>query len=77
VAGKRIEAPKGKQLMSYEDALEILSRDEAFKATVSAMNTLLLAKGVYAPEEFEFQFRQAAQRQIRKRNSANHAPSGA
>jgi len=77
MAGMRIEAPKGKKLISYEDALEVLSRDEAFKATVSAMNTLLLAKGIYSAEEYEFHFRQAAERQLRKRNSANHAPSGA
>jgi hypothetical protein len=31
------------------------------------MNTLLLAKGIYSAEEYEFQFRQAAERQIRKR----------
>lgn len=59
--------PDGKRLISYESALEMLSRDEAFKATVSAMNTLLMAKGIYSGEEFELQFRQAAQRQIRKR----------
>lgn len=64
-SGKNL--PGGKGLISYESALDILSRDEAFKATVSAMNTLLMAKGVYSGEEFEYQFRQAAERQIRKR----------
>lgn len=59
--------PEGKQLISYEAALDVLSRDETFKATVSAMNTLLLAKGIYSAEEYEFQFRQAAERQVRKR----------
>ena len=29
------------------------SRDEAFKAAVYAMNTLLIHKGIYTQEEFE------------------------
>jgi len=33
--------------MSFEGALGSLSRDERFKATVYAMNTLLIQKGVY------------------------------
>jgi hypothetical protein len=53
--------PEGKTLISYEQAMEILSRDERFKATVYAMNSLMVAKGIYSPEEFEFQFRQYAQ----------------
>jgi len=53
--------PEGQSLISYEEALEILSRDERFKATVYAMNSLLVAKGIYSPEEFEFQYRQYAQ----------------
>jgi hypothetical protein len=35
-----------------------------FRATVYAMNTLLVQKGIYSPEEFEFQFRQFAQNQF-------------
>jgi len=42
--------------MSFEEALETVSRDERFKATVYAMNTLLIEKGVYAREEFEALF---------------------
>lgn len=42
-----------------------LSREDRFHATVYAMNTLLVQKGLYSPEEFEFQFRQFAQKQIR------------
>jgi hypothetical protein len=53
--------PEGKTLISFEQAMEVLSRDERFKATVYAMNTLLVQKGVYSPEEFEFQLRQYAQ----------------
>ncbi|HEX6804184.1 MAG TPA: hypothetical protein VF133_10940 [Terriglobales bacterium] len=44
-----------------------LSRDERFRATVYAMNTLLVQKGIYSPEEFEFQFRQFAQKGLNRR----------
>ena len=53
-------ASGGKQLMSFGEALEKLSRDERFRVTVYSMNTLLVQKGIYSPEEFEFQFRQFA-----------------
>lgn len=39
--------------MSYEEAMQLASRDEAFKATVYAMNTLLIHKGIYTQEEFQ------------------------
>ena len=45
--------------------MERLSREERFRATVYAMNTLLVQKGIYAPEEFEFQFRQFTQKSLR------------
>ena len=45
--------------------MEKLSRDDRFRATVYAMNTLLVQKGIYSPEEFEFHFRQFAQKQPR------------
>ncbi|HEV2991942.1 MAG TPA: hypothetical protein VG759_26130 [Candidatus Angelobacter sp.] len=61
--------PGGKTLIEYEEALEKLSQDEAFKATVYAMNTLLIQKGFYSAEEFRFQFRQSAQKQLRKKKS--------
>jgi hypothetical protein len=35
-----------------------------FHATVYSMNTLLVQKGIYSPEEFEFQFRQFAQKNL-------------
>jgi len=44
--------------------MERLSREERFRATVYAMNTLLVQKGIYSPEEFEFQFRQFAQKNL-------------
>jgi hypothetical protein len=54
-----------KELISFDQAMEKLSREERFRATVYAMNTLLVQKGVYSPEEFEFQFRQFAQKNLR------------
>jgi hypothetical protein len=39
--------------MSFDEALKIASRDERFMATVYAMNTLLIQKGIYTTEEFE------------------------
>lgn len=53
------------ELLSYEEAIEKLSREERFRATVYAMNTLLVQKGIYSPEEFELQFRQFAKKTLR------------
>ena len=63
----RSEQPtvRSTEIISYEEAMEKLSRDERFRATVYAMNTLLVQKGIYSPEEFEFQFRQFAQKHLR------------
>jgi hypothetical protein len=58
-------ADNGKNLISFDEAMDRLSREERFRATVYAMNTLLVQKGIYSPEEFEFQFRQFAQKQLR------------
>ena len=55
----------GKELISFEEAMEKLSRDERFRATIYSINTLLVQKGIYSPEEFEFQFRQFAQKSLR------------
>jgi hypothetical protein len=38
--------------MTYEQAVELASRDEGFKATIYAMNTLLIHKGIYTKQEF-------------------------
>jgi hypothetical protein len=59
--------PAGKELVDYEDALEQLTEEQRLRATVYAMNTLLIAKGVYTAAEFRFQFRQSAQKQLRKK----------
>jgi hypothetical protein len=42
--------------MSFNEAIDLLGRDEAFRATVYAMNTLLIQKGVYSAKEFEALF---------------------
>lgn len=54
-----------KELIGFEEAMEKMSREERFRATVYAMNTLLVQKGIYSPEEFELQFRQFAQKQLK------------
>ncbi len=60
--GSYSDVPEGENLIEFEEAMDLLSRDERFKATVYAMNTLLVEKGIYSPEEFEFHFRQWAQK---------------
>jgi len=39
--------------MSFEEAMQVASRDERFMATVYAMNSLLIDKGIYTKSEFE------------------------
>ena len=39
--------------MTFAEAVRALSRSERFRATVYAMNSLLLGKGIYTPEQFE------------------------
>jgi hypothetical protein len=39
--------------MLYEEAMQLASRDEAFKATIYAMNTLLIHRGIYTQDEFQ------------------------
>jgi hypothetical protein len=56
---------RGEELIGFDEAMERLSREERFRATVYAMNTLLVQKGIYSPEEFEFQFRQFAKKNLR------------
>ena len=55
--------------MSFEEALEVASRDEGFRATVCAMNTLLLAKGIYSREEFERLFVEWVEKEQRRNMS--------
>ena len=69
IAERDERVPIGKTLISYQEAMDSLTTDERFRATVYAMNTLLIQKGCYSAEEFEFQFRQSAQKQLKKRTS--------
>jgi hypothetical protein len=55
-----------KRCMSFEEALEIASRDEGFKATVYAMNTLLIRKGVYTQEEFQLFFVEWVEKEVKR-----------
>jgi hypothetical protein len=52
--------------MSFEEALAAASRDEGFKATVYAMNTLLIQKGVYR-EEFQRFFVQWMEMELKRK----------
>jgi hypothetical protein len=65
ITSSRKALSKSKDLISFEEAMEKLSRDDRFRATIYAMNTLLVQKGIYSPEEFEFQFRQFARKQLK------------
>lgn len=56
--------------MSFQEALESLSRDERFKATVYAMNSLLIQKGVYSAAEFEKLFSEWADKQREEKRAA-------
>lgn len=53
--------------MSYEEAVELASRDEAFKATVYAMNTLLIHKGIYTTQEYRKLFVEWVEKEERKK----------
>lgn len=52
--------------MSFDEALDVASRDERFMATVYAMNTLLIDKGIYTRAEFEELFVEWVTRDQRK-----------
>jgi hypothetical protein len=60
IGSSRLQQDRLDDLVSMAEAMATLSRDERFHATVYAMNKLLVQKGIYSPEEFEFQFRQWA-----------------
>jgi len=59
--------PSEKTLIDYEEALAQLTEEDWQRATVYAMNTLLLAKEIYTAEEFRFQFRQSPQKELRQK----------
>jgi hypothetical protein len=55
--------------MSYEKAMEILSRDDRFKAAIYAMNTLLIHKEIYTQQEFQELFIEWATKEEEKKES--------
>jgi len=57
--------------MSFEEALAMASRDEGFKATVYAMNTLLIHKGIYTQEEFQTLFTEWVEKEQRRKAPAS------
>ena len=61
--------------MSFDEALNVLSRDERFHATVYAMNSLLIHKQVYTRAEFESLFTEWARKELRKKNRATQSPN--
>jgi hypothetical protein len=56
--------------MSYEEAMDVASRDEAFKATIYAMNTLLISKGIYTQNEFQQLFTEWVKKEESKKARA-------
>lgn len=52
--------------MTFKEAIEALERDERFKATISAMNTLLIQKGIYTQQEFDAYFCQWAEARVKR-----------
>jgi hypothetical protein len=67
-----IQGPKRTRrflVVSYEEALDILSRNDRFKATIYAMNTLLIHKGIYTRQEFHKLFVEWAIKEESKRPS--------
>jgi hypothetical protein len=56
--------------MSYEEAINLASRNERFMATVYAMNTLLIHKGIYTHEEFQKLFTEWIRKEEKKKSSS-------
>lgn len=57
--------------MSFEEAIEVASRDEGFKASVYAMNTLLIRKGVYTQEEFQAFFVEWVEKELKRKQGTD------
>jgi len=57
--------------MSFEDALELLTRDESFKATLYAVKTLLIQKGIYTKNEFEDLFVEWAKKELNRKKQGH------
>jgi hypothetical protein len=59
--------------MSFDEAVQLASRDEAFMATVYAMNTLLVQKSIYTQDEFQKLFAEWVKKEERKKSRAQNA----
>lgn len=59
-----------KPRLTFPEAMELLSREERFMATVYAMNSLMIAKGYYTAEEHERLYCDWAAAQLNKPTSA-------
>ena len=61
--------------MSFDEAVELASREERFMASVYAMNSLLIHKGIYTQTEFETMFVEWIKKEQRKqsRKSGSHS----
>ena len=57
--------------MSYDEAMRLATRDETFKATVYAMNTLLIHRGIYTQDEFQQLFVEWVKKEEAKKKSKN------
>lgn len=70
-SGKNPKPNRGvEKSMSYEQALRSASRDERFMATVYAMNSLLIHKGIYTHEEFQQLFTEWVRKEEAKKAEA-------
>jgi hypothetical protein len=58
--------------MSFDEVMRLVSRDEAFKATIYAMNTLLIHKGIYSQDEFQQLFAEWVKKQEPKKARAKN-----
>ncbi len=61
--------PDGSPLMTMDEAVAMLSRDERFMATIYALRSSLVEKGILSPDEIDYHFRQWAQKEQNKRQS--------
>ena len=55
--------------MSFAETIQSASKKQRFRATVYAMNTLLIQKGIYTPQEFEALFVEWIRKANRKKRS--------
>jgi len=65
---RKVTSQVWRSAMSYEEALRVASRDERFMATVYAMNTLLIHKGIYSHEEFQQLFTEWVRKEEKKKS---------